>query len=256
MAPLNLWARVQGRYVRDMARFAFRRPFRFEAPVPFISFTFDDFPRSALHTGGAILKRFGLAGTYYASFGLMGKQAPIGEMFLADDVKTALEQGHELGCHTFGHCDAWKTKPGVFEGSINENRRALNELLPGTSLRTMSYPINAPRALTKRRTGRYFACCRGGGQTFNVGTADLNYLFAFFLEKSRHAPELVEDLIDCNRRARGWLILATHDVCASPSPFGCTPDFLEHIVQYAVNSGARIMPVVQAWEALSDSPSE
>jgi peptidoglycan/xylan/chitin deacetylase (PgdA/CDA1 family) len=250
MNVLQLGRRVQGRYIRTAAHLLFRRPIKIKAQVPYISFTFDDFPRSALLVGGAILKSFGIAGTYYASFGLMGKQAPVGPIFLPEDLRDLQQQGHELGCHTFGHCDAWRTKPAVFEGSIVENRRALNELLPSASLQTMSYPINPPRASTKRRTGQHFRCCRGGGQTFNVGTADLNYLFAFFLEKSRHAPEMVKDLIDRNRRARGWLILATHDVCASPSPFGCTPRFFEDIVQSAICSGARVLPVIQVWQEL------
>src|SRR5204863_9823839 len=117
---------------------------------------------------------------------------------------------------------------------------------------------------------RYFRCCRGGGlkagrylhrhtaggQTFNLGVTDLNYLCAFFLEKSRDNPEAVKSLIDQNARARGWLILATHDVCAAPSPFGCTPDFFGEIVKYAAASGARILPVFQACEALRASSSE
>jgi len=256
MASFPFLARVQGFYIRSTARFFARRPSVIKTQIPLISFTFDDFPRSAFLGGGAILKRFGLAGTYYAAFGLMGKQASTGPIFLPEDLKELQEQGHELGCHTFGHCDSWKTDPRVFEDSIIENRRALNELIPGASFRTFSYPINPPRARTKRRAGQHFLCCRGGGQTFNVEEIDLNYLSAYFLEKSRDRPEAVKSLIDQNRRARGWLILATHDVCNTPSPFGCTPEFFEDIVQYAVNSGARILPVVQAWEALRASSSD
>jgi len=249
-------ARLQSYYIRSTARFFFRRPSVINAQVPFVSFTFDDFPRSALLTGGAILNRFGLAGTYYASFGLMGKQGACGPIFLPEDLKQLQEQGHELGCHTFGHYDSWKTDPSVFEDSIIENRRALDELIPGASFKTFSYPINPPQARTKRRASQHFLCCRGGGQTSNVGNMDLNYLSAYFLEKSRNNPEAVKELIDQNRRARGWLILATHDVCKAPSPFGCTPAFFEDIVQYAVNSGARILSVVRAWEALRIAASE
>src|SRR5207237_1150170 len=86
MTLSSLAARTQGRYQRSAARFLFRRPFPIDTQVPLISFTFDDFPRSALLTGGAILKRFGLLGTYYASFGLMGTKAPTGSIFLADDI--------------------------------------------------------------------------------------------------------------------------------------------------------------------------
>ena len=250
MTPLHLWTRLRGRYIRDAARLLFRREVNIASPVPFISFTFDDFPRSALHTGGAILNRFGLAGTYYASFGLMGKHAPTGEMFLADDVKMLLDQGHELGCHTFAHCDAWKTESNFFEDSVRKNESALQELVAGARFKTLSYPINPPRARTKRKIARYFVCGRGGGQTFNVGTADLNYLRAFFLEKSRSRPDVVKSLIDQNRSARGWLIFATHDVSTNPTAFGCTPDFFEEIVRYAVASEAIILPVIKVWEAL------
>jgi peptidoglycan/xylan/chitin deacetylase (PgdA/CDA1 family) len=242
--------RAQGWYIRKTVRVFVRRPLAINSDVPVISFTFDDFPRSALLKGGAILKQYGFTGTYYACLGLMGKQSPTGQIFLPGDLKDLLKLGHELGCHTFAHHEAWKTDPGVFEDSIIKNQRALDELVPGASFKTFSYPINVPRACTKRRVSQHFLCSRGGGQTFNVGRADLNYLQAFFLEKSRHNPQEVRDLIDQNRRARGWLILATHDVCDIPSPFGCTPGFFEDIVRYARDSGARILPVVQASEAL------
>ena len=248
--PLNLWARAQGCYRGSAARWFFRRPFRIDSQLPLISFTFDDFPRSALLTGGAILKRFGLRATYYAAFGLMGKQAPPGPIFLLEDIKLLIDDGHELGCHTFGHMHAWKTELRVFEDSILENRVALHKSFPGASFRTLSYPIDRPRPGIKKTAARHFVCSRSGGQTFNYGTADLNCLSAYFLEQSRNSPSVVKDLIDQNRKARGWLIFATHDVCENPSRFGCTPDFFGNIVQYAVNSGARILPVVQAWEAL------
>jgi hypothetical protein len=174
-------------------------------------------------------------------------------MFTAEDLELLYRNGHELGCHTFAHCHSWKTNSAVFESSIVDNRSALATLYPGASFQTFSYPICAPRLQTKRRISRYFACCRGGGQTFNTGTADLNYLAAFFLEKSRDNPDAVKNIIDMNQRARGWLIFATHDVCSDPSPYGCTPEFFEEIVHYAADSGARVLPVLQAWRTVAGS---
>ena len=219
---------------------------------PVISFTFDDFPRSALSIGGAILHRCGVTGTYYASLGLMDQETPSGRIFVSDDLKLVLDQGHELGCHTFSHCDAWRTPTLAFERSIAENRTALERLLPGVEFRTFSYPINLPRPLTKSRIANSFLCCRGGGQTFNVGTVDLNLLSACFLEKNRNI-QAMRDLIDQNQSARGWLIFATHDIAANPTRFGCTPAFFEDVVRYAVTSGARILPVVSALEVLRSS---
>ena len=126
----NSWSKLYGYYQRKAAGLVFRRPFLVSPHRPLISFTFDDFPRSALLAGGAILNRAGLSGTYYASLGLMGKKTPSGQIFVADDLKTLFEQGHELGCHTFSHCDSWETETSVFEKSILENRKALNTTVP------------------------------------------------------------------------------------------------------------------------------
>ena len=247
------WARLQGYYQRRAASLLFRRPFVIDTRRPVISFTFDDFPQSALSVGGAILNSFGVAGTYYASLGLMGQETPSGRIFVSADLKAALEQGHELGCHTFSHCHSWNTATGLFEHSISENRAALATLLPGVRFSTLSYPISPPRPLTKWRVAKSFLCSRGGGQTFNVGTTDLNQLSAYFLEKSRDGIQTLKDLIDRNGRARGWLIFATHDISERPTPFGCTPQLFEEVVRYAVSSGARVLPVVSALKVLRPS---
>jgi peptidoglycan/xylan/chitin deacetylase (PgdA/CDA1 family) len=269
-AATGYLARARGWLAIEAARVLFRRRLAVRTALPLISFTFDDFPRSAFLEAGSILSRYGIQGTYYISLSLMGKQSRLGPMFRAEDLKELARLGHELGCHTFGHCHSWNTPPDVYEKAILENQRALTEVLPGASFQTFAYPFSAPRAEVKKVAGRHFLCCRGGGlkagrhllrhaaggQTFNSGITDLNYLCAFFLEKSRGNPEGVKSLIDENARARGWLVFATHDVCADPSPFGCTPDFFEQVVQWALESGARILPVVEALEVLQASAAQ
>jgi len=256
MQIADCWSRAQGKYYRTGARLFYRRPLVLTNRTPLISFTFDDFPRSALLTGGRTLKRFGAAGTYYVSLGLMGKTAPTGKMFVMDDLRAAVEDGHELGCHTFDHCHAADTATSYFEASVIENRLALEKLLPGVAFRTFSYPISPPRIQTKKRMAKHFVCCRGGGQTFNQGTADLSYLASFFLEQSRDDEDSVRELIDQNRAARGWLVLATHDISESPTPYGCTPAFFGRVVEYAVHSGARIVSVLDAWKLLQSSAGD
>jgi peptidoglycan/xylan/chitin deacetylase (PgdA/CDA1 family) len=270
MPPPDLWATARRRVAKEATRVLFRRRLAIRIALPLISFTFDDFPRSAFIEAGSILRRYGAQGTYYASLGLMGKQSHLGLMYEAEDLKELVRLGHELGCHTFGHCHSWNTPPDVYERAILENQQALTKVLPGASFQTFAYPHSAPRLAVKRVAGRYFRCCRGGGlkagrylhrhaaggQTFNWGVTDLNYLCAFFMEKSRDNPEAVKSLIDQNARARGWLIFATHDVCADPSPFGCTPDLFEQVVQWSLESGARILPVVKALEVVQAAPSK
>jgi peptidoglycan/xylan/chitin deacetylase (PgdA/CDA1 family) len=250
MPFLRAWTRVRNYYKRNSARLVYKRPLVIGTSQPLISFTFDDFPRTALLTGGKILRRYGVAGTYYVSLRLLGMDSPSGPICVSEDLTALLQQEHELGCHTFSHCHSWNTKRAEFESSIVKNRNALKQLIPGAEFQSLSYPISEPRPLTKRSTARHFSCCRAGGQTLNVGTTDLNQLSAFFLEQSAGRIQPIKDLIDRNRVTRGWLIFATHDVCPNPSSYGCTPEFFEQVVQYAVDSGARVLPVVKALETI------
>jgi peptidoglycan/xylan/chitin deacetylase (PgdA/CDA1 family) len=250
----SMLERVRGRVQRTLAHRSFRRPMRISPPQPIVSFTFDDFPRSALLEAGAVLHSFGWQGTYYASFRLIGKTAPTGEIFTADDLPEFIRQGHELACHTFDHCHSWDTTPSEFEASIVRNQQAVAKLLPGLELRTFSYPISGPRPLTKRNIAKYYSCARGGGQTYNAGEVDLSLLQAFFIEQSRDDLDAIKRVIDETVAAKGWLILATHDVTASPTRFGCTPDFFRKIAEYVAHSGAVVQPV---WDALqSVKPSD
>jgi peptidoglycan/xylan/chitin deacetylase (PgdA/CDA1 family) len=246
MSGVKLWERVKGRWRRKMGDWLGRRLVEISPSYPLVSFTFDDFPRSALSVAGAVLESYGVTGTYYVSLGLMAKTAPSGEICHLEDMEQVLEHGHELGCHTFDHCDAWETRPSCFEESILRNRDALARFVPGAHFRTLAYPISLPRPANKLRAARYFDCCRGGGQTFNSIRADLSNLRAFFLEKSRDKPDLIERMIDRNLKAGGWLIFATHDVTKNPTPFGCPTALFGRIVRYVIGSGATILPVYRA----------
>ncbi len=247
---INLLPRIRGRCQRSMAAAFGRRNCRMINSVPLITFTFDDFPRSALYAGGAILEDAGAAATYYASFGLMGTQAPAGAIFVRDELPRLLQGGHELGCHTFSHCHAYRSSAAHFDASITENQKALHAILPNTGFATLSYPIATPRVSTKRRSGARFRACRGGGQRFNLGAIDLNLLQACFLEQCGGNLDVVQVLIDANARARGWLIFATHDVANIPSRFGCTPSFFSEVVRRSRASGARILTMSRALDAI------
>src|SRR5687768_7929608 len=107
----SLWGRAQTRYRATLSTALCRRPIRMRNSAPLISFTFDDFPRSALDVAGEILKQRGVAGTYYASLGLMNRDSPVGPIFGESDLVRLVGDGHELGSHTFSHRSAWSTRP-------------------------------------------------------------------------------------------------------------------------------------------------
>lgn len=229
-------------------------PIKLERPV--VSFTFDDFPVSALLRGGETLREHNALGTYYVALGLLQTEAPVGRIASEGDVKAVAAAGHELGCHTFAHCHSYRTAPRPFEESVAENQAVLNRFLPGVTFRTMSYPISCPRPGTKRRMEKRFSCCRGGGQAFNRNSVDLNNAASFFLEKSRNNIDAVKRVIDQNAAENGWLIFSTHDVTENPTQFGCTPAFFRDAVRHTIASGAQILPVSAAVDLLRSEASQ
>lgn len=239
--------RINNRYRNTMSYRLGRRPVQLGLKKPLASFTFDDFPRSALLSGGAILKEHGIRGSYYASLGMMGKSTVSGDLFIEDDISGLIAEGHELGCHTFGHLNPWVTGEAVFKDSIIKNQEALLEIVPEYRFKTLAYPYTHPHPRIKRVAGRYFECCRGGGQVPNIGSIDLNLLRSCFIdEKQREDLDFYKRLLEKNSQSKGWLIFSTHDISINPSPYGCTVDFFEYIVRETVASSATILPICDA----------
>lgn len=257
MSLRSLPSRIAGKYRRTVSYRFCSRTVSIKATNPIISFSFDDAPRTAFSHGGDILKAHGLRATFFVSLGLLESESPSGTIASEDDLRRAAEEGHELGCHTFDHKDPWKTTTKVFEQSVLRNRQAIAGILPQATFTTFAYPLCGPRPATKRRVGELFNCCRGGGQTFNAGRADLNLLKAYFLDlRMGDNIDSVSRLIDRNSDCLGWLIFATHDVVDDPSPYGCTKDFFEKVVAYAVRSGACLLPVGKACDYVQVTSTE
>jgi len=241
---ISLLERCWNFYRKNRSFLFERRSFKINSNNAFISFTFDDFPQSAYAVGGRILKKYRIRGTYYVSFGLMGRASPVGRIFSMEDLRELIADGHELGCHTYDHFDSWEAIPGSFENSIIRNKDALRNIFPDESFKSIAYPKNHPHPQIKRIAGRHYECCRGGGQTFNIGKIDLNLIKSCFIDKiNNENKRTLKMLIDRNKKNKGWLVFSTHDVRENHSDFGCKPEFFEEVVEYAVQSGASIFPV-------------
>jgi peptidoglycan/xylan/chitin deacetylase (PgdA/CDA1 family) len=247
-------SRIFGKTKRFLAYNIYRQAVPIKTEKPFISFTFDDAPKTAVHVGGNILNQHGFNATLFVALGLLGRRTEVGEICSSDDLTNASMAGHELGCHTYNHLNTWKTNTETFVQSVEKNRRELQKYLPGAVFKTFSYPISVPRFSMKHRLEKYFLCCRGGGQTINKGSADLNLLKAYFIDKRNNFDfEAVRKIIDYNTVQNGWLIFATHDVTDNPSPYGCTPQFFQRVVEYAAQSGSLILSVRNASERILES---
>lgn len=223
---------------------------------PIVSFTFDDFPRSALSVGGSILKSHGARGTYYASMSLMDTTNQIGQNFSMQDLRELLTAGHELGSHTYSHhlcrtstfSDFWED---TLRGEI-EVRKCCGRSEPGN----FSYPGGDVTLMAKPRLGTEMRSCRGVwggimGQFADLNLLKANRLYSRFLDMTT-----VERLISENRKRRGWLIFYTHDVRERPSAYGCSPSEFESVVRAAFRSHSLILTISQALDMIEGPSGE
>jgi peptidoglycan/xylan/chitin deacetylase (PgdA/CDA1 family) len=223
-----------------------RRDFPLSESGPFVSFTFDDFPQTALHVGGTILKDYGVCGTYYAAMGLMGRTNSLGRQFSASDLQGLLREGHELGSHSFGHLSCRSTPLHDFEEDVLKGITAVEQITGSSHAHHFSYPFGHATLRSKRRIGAMVSSCRGNMPGINRSVADLNLLRANALYSSSFKFDSVDRLLTTNAKCRGWLIFYTHDICEHPSPYGCTPAEFESVVRLATAKCRNVLPVGQA----------
>jgi len=219
---------------------------------PIISFTFDDFPRSACSVGAPILERFGARGTYYAAPGLANTSTDLGELFAEDDIHSLIDRGHEVASHTFHHSSCRSISAADFEVDVQEGIKAV-ELLTGRKSRNFAYPYGHVTLATKKGLAPYLKSARSIIPGINGPEVDLNLLFANQLYGGMAGTAAVHLLIEKSVAQKGWLIFYTHDVRPNPSEYGCTPDLFEFAVSAAAQSGSRILTVEQVLDEMGST---
>jgi peptidoglycan/xylan/chitin deacetylase (PgdA/CDA1 family) len=209
---------------------------------PIVSFSFDDFPRTAYSAGGAILEKFGVRGTYYAAWGLRNTSNELGDQFRSEDIESLLEKGHELASHTFSHISCRSVSGAAFRGDVEKGRQAIAEAA-GADSANFAYPFGDVTLQAKRTLRRGLTSARSIFPGFNGPEIDLNLLRAINLYGGLDGLKRTGELIRENFEQKSWLIFYTHDVRENPSPYGCTPALFEGAVSCAVGSGCRILTV-------------
>jgi peptidoglycan/xylan/chitin deacetylase (PgdA/CDA1 family) len=218
-------------------------------PVPVISFTFDDVPRSAISVGADILGQHGLKGTYYVCMGLAQTIHEAARHFGPDDLCWLAANGHEIGCHTFGHLSLRDHNVESIAADLDRNQLALQEVLPGFVPRQFAYPYGHIGIATWQLVKKRFETCRGTLSGIHTVVERFDRLFANSLYETVPLAKNLR-LIDSLMRRGGWLIFYTHDISTSPSSFGCTPQYFETVVAKAAASGAKVLKIGEAAKGL------
>lgn len=254
---MNKVPRIISRILRGVERQSVaslrRREYSLPDRGPIVSFTFDDFPRSALEVGGKILKSYGGCGTYYAAMGLMGGIGKLGEYFSLEDLKKLLADGHELGSHTFSHLSCRTTPFAKFQSDVQKGREAIINFSGRPEHHQFAYPYGHMTLRAKGEIGSQMNSCRSTVKGINTSPVDLYMLRANNLYNGAIDLLAIEQLLRANDRRRGWLVFYTHDVRDDPSPWGCKPSQLEAVVRLATRMRARFLTVGSVIDELEDA---
>lgn len=219
---------------------------RFDCAHPIVSFTFDDFPASAYHTGGKILEQYDARGTYYVSLGLEAVENHQGRHFVQDDLGNLLESGHELGNHTYSHVTCDDADACAFEEDTLLNQRRIEQLFPGREMEAFSFPKGVVKPKHHSIITDHFETARTIVPGINRNDINLNYLNATPLYEHNMSKDSIRRLRDSLLEKPGWLVFYTHDIRSAPSRFGVTSSLFECAVREVSLAGIPIMPVIEA----------
>ncbi len=231
-------------------RYYSRKSFNLNLSKPIISFTFDDFPQSAVTHGLELLDKYGSRATYYIAFGLVDKVTPTGKIANLTDIKQVVDSGNFLGCHTFNHLGVLEQKLSSFDKSIERNNIFLQEMFPPLKFNVFSYPKGQVKPGAKKIVENHFICSRGITPGINKGMVDLNLLKGTRIYGNVSNFAWIKNFIEDNVLANGWLIFYTHDISDNPTPYGCTPELFNEVVKYSKSSGALILSVNEVCDLL------
>jgi peptidoglycan/xylan/chitin deacetylase (PgdA/CDA1 family) len=232
-----------------IARLIQRNIKRLVIDKPTISFSFDDFPQTAIKNGAARLLYYKLRGTFYVSMGILNQVSAVGKITGIEGVEGIIDSGHEIGCHTLDHKDAWITKPDEYKSAIEQNILQLHKHFgKSVSFTSFAYPKGSVTISAKKLVQKHFVCARGINPGIMVNSCDTNLLPSIPLISSENSLNYFKKCIDTVVNSKGWMIFFTHDICTKPSAFGCSIDIFEKVIEYISKKNVNVLPVREAFD--------
>jgi peptidoglycan/xylan/chitin deacetylase (PgdA/CDA1 family) len=206
---------------------------------PVVSFTFDDFPVTAFVNGGRLLENYGARGTFYLAPGLLGQKTDVGDIISEEDVEKCIRAGHELAHHTWSHLDCSIAEKSAINEDILKAIRYSGNILS----QNFSFPFGRSSMASKKVVSQHFKTCRGIESGINRGIIDLLELKSNAVYSKNNNIDLLRQRINDLKENGGWLIFYTHDVTSAYSPYGCTEEDFEKLIQSVIENNIEIATV-------------
>ncbi len=231
---------------RRMTQWRVAKPLTANPRRAIVSFTFDDFPKSAAETGAAIIEEAGGKACFYACTGMAETRNETGQIFDASDIQRLLAAGHEIGAHTQSHLDCAVSPVATALNDIAANLDALKAMGVHKPITQFAYPFGETRYDLKRALPGKFTAVRGVLAGVNTKGSDLMQLRSMELTPDRKTTDRAAKAIIAASTDPAWVIIFTHDVGDTPSPYGTTPEALKYLANLATDNGAALLTPSQA----------
>lgn len=242
----NFRKKLLNKIWRESALFTARKNAFMPSEKKIVSFTFDDYPLSAIENGARILEAHKVNGTFYCSLGLAGKDSSVGVIGNEKDMLEISERGHECACHTFGYVNCADITPEFLMEDCLRNQKIAKEFM-NLKFHSFAYPGGAFNPASKRVVSGLYRSVRTVKPGINSGRIDLACLNGVPLYELL-GLEAAKKWLDKLELSGGWLIFYTHDVSYKPSSHGSSVRLFEGILEATIQRGFQIMTVLQATE--------
>ncbi|MEL6827616.1 MAG: polysaccharide deacetylase family protein [Pseudomonadota bacterium] len=219
---------------------------RSQLRAPLISFTFDDFPKSAVEDGAAKLEAEGLLGTFFPAAKLCGQTENGIRHYDHEDLSRLAEAGHEIGCHSYSHAQLIRLNKSQVDAELAQNRAFIRDAVKDQNVSSFAYPFGAVSPAVKQVAQSHYSICRGAWPGVNAGQIDMSLLKITALEPDKLSLDQAKSLFEEARDLNAWTIFMVHDIQADPSFCGTTPEHFNDIVDAVVASGIEVLPLRSA----------
>ncbi len=242
-----------GKVQRRLTQWRTAQPMRKGPSKTIVTFTFDDFPRSAAENGAKLLEDAGAKGTFYACSSMMDQTNIMGDLFTKEDLLSLYKSGHEIGAHTHSHLDCAQADSSIALDDIDTNLAALKELGIISEITQFAYPYGETQRRLKVALKNRFQTARGVLAGQNKQGSDLMQLRSYELDNNPANAQRALHAIKTSVDTPSWIIIFTHDVRNEHSPFGTSPATLQSLINAAQEIDADILTMGEAYSKIESA---
>lgn len=206
---------------RILARRVNTAPAELIGDKPIVSFSFDDFPKTAYTNAGKILEDNDARGTYFVSTELIGTEYEGQIQCDTQDLQKLRLNGHEIGGHTHSHRQLQTLSKDEVNYEITTNKDYLSNTLD-TTASSFAFPFGGVSPKVKRAIEPHYHVARSITPGINRRKFDRMHVNAYALYSKDFCIRRVEKLLEETLRDNAWLVFYTHDVQNKHSAHGCS----------------------------------